>query len=98
MSGALGIIEPTRWPRRMPGAREPSANRTPGNLVNAVEMDIQERLGRIEERLAAIETKLDECVDASEFGPVRAIVFGAVGLILSAVVIAVISGVIGGAS
>ncbi len=47
----------------------------------------RELLARIDERTKALDERMDDFVTKAEFAPVRAIVFGGVGVVLSTVLI-----------
>lgn len=51
-------------------------------------------LARIDERLRHIERMIDDFVTRIEFAPIKALVFGLAGLMLSAVVAALVSTVV----
>lgn len=56
--------------------------------------DEHQMLARIDERLKHIERLIDEFVTRIEFAPIKALVFGLAGLMLSAVVAALVSTVV----
>lgn len=77
------------------------ADQNPSNDVLSAKLDfikdlLLEKLTHADKRIDAVEAELAEKVTKEEFGPVKSIVFGLVGLVLTAVVGALITLVVQG--
>lgn len=58
---------------------------------NSVKVEV----AKLKEWRIGVDARLDDCVTKDEFGPVRSVLYGAVGLILTAVVAALVVSVLG---